>query len=150
MSHCGHENLLRAMYCFQCGKALDTPDTEDDDSTVARRSQRIVQTMWPPENLPEASRDNLPGTAMLRSLHLEEPLTCLSCGALNRPNARFCTSCGIPMVVPDRESHLVARASARTDVGQVRENNEDSIGLWAMQGLFSGAGGGRHGWGCGR
>ncbi len=131
--HCGHINLEHAVYCFQCGKYLVEEGTAADSAEVARRSRRILQAMWDADISDEDPE--LPSTAALKNLHLQEPITCLSCGALNRPNARYCTACGAPLMIPDREAHLIARASARTDVGRVRENNEDSIGLWALQGV---------------
>ncbi len=131
--HCGHINLRRAVYCFQCGRVVGS-ESPESDSSVSRRSQRIVQALWQPET--PSVKQKLSSTALLKDLHLEEPLTCLSCGSLNRPDARFCTACGTPLIVPDHEAHLLARASARTDVGRVRDNNEDSIGLWAMRGVL--------------
>lgn len=125
--YCGHENLDRAKYCFQCGRPLEQgagPAAEaDNPESVFRRDQRVEQAMWSPE---EARADD----------QVEEPVTCLTCGAFNRPTARFCVNCGAPLIVPDRKTHLIAHASARTDIGRVRENNEDSVGLWALQGVL--------------
>jgi protein phosphatase len=38
-------------------------------------------------------------------------------------------------VVADDDSGLLGRASARTNVGQVRNNNEDNLGIWALNGV---------------
>lgn len=134
---CRHVNLERAVYCFQCGYRLEQLDSNQTPPHATRRSQRIVEIMWEPPETNVAERPPAPaGTALLSELHLEEPLTCLSCGALNRPNAYFCTSCGAALLLSEGEIGLMSRVSARSDVGQVRENNEDSIGLWAIEGML--------------
>lgn len=132
--HCGHLNLDRAVVCFQCGKPLHEASSDQGPSPTTRRSQRIYEAMQP-EGQP-VTRGRRPDTAMLRDLGTEEPVTCLSCGALNRPTADHCQNCGAELIVPDDEDQLILRASARSDVGQLRENNEDSIGLWALKGML--------------
>ncbi len=133
---CGHINLPRAVYCFQCGRALQTTPSEDSGQpNVSRRSQRIYEALRDEVPAFKASR-RLPNTDTLRALGIQEPLTCLFCGALNRPDSDHCRVCGTQLIVPDLESQLIIRASARSDPGQVRENNEDSIGLWALQGTL--------------
>ena len=132
--YCGHLNLAQAVVCFQCGKLLHVPPVEEEPSPTARRSQRIYEAMQP-EGQP-VTRGRRPDTDMLRDMGIEEPVTCLSCGALNRPTADHCQHCGAELIVPDNEDQLILRASARSDVGQVRENNEDSIGLWALKGML--------------
>lgn len=133
---CRHINLGRAVFCFQCGFPLEQAEPSETPPQATRRSQRIVETMWHPQPEQDVGDPNRSGTAMLADLHLEEPLTCLSCGALNRPNSHYCTSCGTALLLSEAEIGLVARVSARSDVGQVRENNEDSIGLWAIEGML--------------
>ncbi|GAB4576260.1 MAG: hypothetical protein Kow0077_31860 [Anaerolineae bacterium] len=91
--------------------------------------------MWEPPTRAEA-RAAVPNTGWLAELHLEEPLTCLSCSALNRPDARYCTACGTALLVADSSTGFEITVSGRTDIGQARENNEDSIGLWAVQGVL--------------
>ncbi len=136
--HCGHENLERAVYCFQCGNLLQDDVHLEEPAGAPRRSQRAVKAIWqselPSEPVPDSQ--SLPGTGFLHEIQAEEPLTCLYCGELNPPAAQVCARCGSPLIVPDRDSHLVAHASARTDVGRVRENNEDSVGLWAYKGVL--------------
>ncbi len=46
--------------------------------------------------------------------------------------------CGATLSVPDElnQTHIVPRASARTSLGRVRENNEDRVGLWARHGVL--------------
>ncbi len=134
--NCGHINLPRAVYCFQCGRALQAPPADEAiQPGVSRRSQRIYEALRDEVPAFKASR-RLPNTDTLRALGIQEPLTCLFCGALNRPDSDHCRACGTQLVVPDLESQLIIRASARSDPGQVRENNEDSIGLWALQGTL--------------
>jgi protein phosphatase len=66
------------------------------------------------------------------------PVTCLRCGTLNKPLAHYCIGCGATLSVPDElnQTHIVPRASARTSLGRVRENNEDRVGLWARHGVL--------------
>jgi serine/threonine protein phosphatase PrpC len=132
--YCGHLNLDRAVVCFQCGKPLRESSADEEPSPTTRRSQRIYEAMQP-EGQP-VTRGRRPDTNMLRDMGTEEPVTCLNCGALNRPTANHCQHCGAELIVPDDEDQLILRASARSDVGQLRENNEDSIGLWAFKGML--------------
>ncbi len=134
--HCKHINLERAVYCFQCGRPLEKKSAPRTQRPASRRSQRIVETMWAAEKDHYRPVSGVTGTALLSELRLEEPLTCLSCGALNRPTARYCTSCGTQLLIPDAQSGLQARVSGRTDTGRLRENNEDSIGLWSVHGAL--------------
>lgn len=134
--HCGYENLPQAAVCFQCGRALE----EESEAGAAaapgatRRSQRIVQAMWHPESTDGPPESPPKSTGMLQELKLEEPVTCLRCGTLNPPAEEHCIGCGASLQV-DLHTHIRVRASARTDVGMVRENNEDSVGLWALEGI---------------
>ncbi len=53
---------------------------------------------------------------------------CRTCGAANRATARFCTRCGaslVPIEAPAAPRPLRATAHACSDVGQVRDENED-------------------------
>ena len=73
--------------------------------------------------------------------HLDgTPITCLRCGTLNKPLAKYCIGCGATLSVPEDASANVPvpRASARSDMGRVRENNEDRVGLWARHGIVIG------------
>ncbi len=65
-----------------------------------------------------------------------EPLICLHCGASNTSDATNCQKCRTPLIVPDEDFNLLARPSARTSVGQVRHNNEDSLHLWGSNGIL--------------
>ncbi|MBN2469934.1 MAG: Stp1/IreP family PP2C-type Ser/Thr phosphatase [Anaerolineae bacterium] len=133
---CKHINLERAVFCFQCGEPLGKRPASGAKPPASRRSQRIVETMWGPDEDHYRAVSGVSGTALLSELRLEEPLTCLSCGALNRPTARYCTSCGIELLIPHSQSGLLARVSGRSDTGKLRENNEDSIGLWSVHGAL--------------
>ncbi|HVO41035.1 MAG TPA: protein phosphatase 2C domain-containing protein, partial [Aggregatilineales bacterium] len=104
---CDHENVPRAIYCFQCGQNLDQAPT----------MERPLKKPLP------AGLDG-------------EPLICLRCGTLNLHDARYCGHCGVPFIVPDTDFNLVALGSARTSVGQVRTNNEDNVALWAIDGVL--------------
>jgi protein phosphatase len=66
------------------------------------------------------------------------PITCLRCGTPNRPLAGYCIGCGATLSVPIPQNDEVApvpRSAAVSSVGQVRENNEDRVGLWARHGI---------------
>lgn len=86
-----------------------------------------------------------PATAILRDKALTskpvptgvdgQPFTCLACGAYNRPNAQKCGNCGTLLVAPDEEFNIVPTGSARTSIGVVRGNNEDSLNMWARDGI---------------
>lgn len=54
---------------------------------------------------------------------------CPVCGRGNRREARFCVGCGVPLPVPKKEEghkRFSVRVASRSDVGQVRQNNEDT------------------------
>ncbi|CAG0983505.1 MAG: Stp1/IreP family PP2C-type Ser/Thr phosphatase [Anaerolinea sp.] len=68
----------------------------------------------------------------------EEPLVCLRCLTGNAPGATQCAHCGAVMIMPDEDFGLTLRVSARTSVGQVRANNEDNVGVWAINGVVIG------------
>jgi protein phosphatase len=135
---CGHINTANALYCFQCGRDLaeqatvvGTPGTgplvagafrfveERGYSIGPELTARLkeTRTKMPPENV------------------IGEPLTCLRCGAFNQTDTAYCVRCGAPLAIPDDDFNLITRISARTSVGQVRTNNEDSVGLWAIDGV---------------
>jgi serine/threonine protein phosphatase PrpC/uncharacterized OB-fold protein len=136
---CGHENVPRAVFCFQCGRNLDDPPlvrglhgtgklVEDALKFIKDRGHTLEPSMV--ERLREA-RAKLPPDDVNG-----QPMTCLRCGTLNNPKAQFCSSCGAPLVVPDTDFNLVAISGARTNVGQVRDNNEDNLNLWALDGVL--------------
>lgn len=133
--YCGHVNLERAVYCFQCGQRLEESEDGAVHGEVPRRSQRILQVVKP-SGADGSQPSDVMKTEQMAALDFQQPVTCLACGALNEPNVRYCAVCGMSLFVPDKDAQLFASASARTHRGRVRENNEDSVALWAGQGLL--------------
>lgn len=138
---CGHNNVSRALFCFQCGKNLeDAPFVrgmqgtgklvEDALKFIKERGHKLEPSLV--ERLKEA-RAKLPPEDLNG-----EPMTCLRCGTLNSSTARKCTGCEAPLIVPDMDFNLVPLSCARTSVGQVRGNNEDFVSLWAFDGVVIG------------
>jgi PPM family protein phosphatase len=67
-----------------------------------------------------------------------QPIICLRCGTANLSKAQQCTNCGAMLVVEAEDSGLIAYVSAHTNVGAVRENNEDNLGVWVLDGIVIG------------
>jgi hypothetical protein len=137
--NCGHENLSRAVFCFQCGTNLDDPPIVRGIHRQRRHVEDAMRYAQGREDSlePELVRKLREAKAKLPPPIDGTPITCLRCGTLNKPLASYCIGCGATLSVPDEldKAHLVARASARSDVGRVRENNEDRVGLWARHGV---------------
>ncbi len=123
---CGHENLQRAVFCFQCGASLrtetpvhGTPAQRRHPEEPMRTSQANVHDINAPEETVEAS------------------IICLRCSTPNQPLAHYCIGCGASLSVPEDfdPTYPVPRVSAISDRGRVRGNNEDRVGLWARQGV---------------
>jgi PPM family protein phosphatase len=139
--HCGHVNLKRAIFCFECGTPLsqnkpikgmkphyqedlkdaDAPDMKDTDRQIA------VPTI-------QELADSRATKELAAQYH--DFLKCLRCGTENLPNAESCQQCGASLIVPDEIYGLKLVGSARSSVGQVRSNNEDNVGLWARGGVI--------------
>lgn len=137
--NCGHDNLPRAIFCFQCGRNLDSPPRVRG---IHRKRRTVEEAMrfiheHDTEMDSELAQKLLEAKAKLPPPIAETPITCLRCGTLNRPRGSYCVGCGATLSVPDEleRARLVPRASALSDVGQVRENNEDRVGLWARHGV---------------
>jgi protein phosphatase len=137
--NCGHENLSRAVFCFQCGTNLDDPPIVRG---IHRQRRHVEDAMRYAQGReaslePDLVRKLREAKAKLPPPIDGTPITCLRCGTLNKPLASYCIGCGATLSVPDKmdQTHLVPRASARSDVGRVRENNEDRVGLWARHGV---------------
>jgi serine/threonine protein phosphatase PrpC len=137
--NCGHENLPRAMFCFQCGTNLDSPPIERGIHRQHRHVEDAIRYAQGRENSlePDLMRKLREAKAKLPPPIEGAPVTCLRCGTLNKPLASYCIGCGATLSVPDadEQGELVPRSSARSNVGRVRENNEDRVGLWARHGI---------------
>jgi serine/threonine protein phosphatase PrpC len=135
--NCGHENLRRAVFCFQCGTNLDDPPTVRGIHRQRRHIEDAMRYVQGRENSlePELLKSLREAKAKLPPPIDGTPVTCLRCGTLNKPLASYCIGCGATLSLPDDKTQLVPRAAALSNVGQVRENNEDRVGLWARQGV---------------
>jgi len=128
---CGHENVGRALFCFHCGRDLSAAGIVEGTRGTGKLVSEALRFMQ--EH----------GTAM-KDVHTKappagvegQPLICLHCGALNRPDATRCSNCSHNLIIPDEDFNLVFRSSARTSVGEVRNNNEDNLSLWATDGIL--------------
>ena len=138
--NCGHENLPRAIFCFQCGANLDDPPVVRGIHRQRRHVEDAMRYVQGREDSlePELVRHLREARAKLPPPIDGTPITCLRCGTLNKPLASYCIGCGAALTIPENveDSHLVPRASARSDVGKLRENNEDRVGLWARHGVM--------------
>jgi protein phosphatase len=136
---CNYENVPQAVYCFRCNRRLDdTPVVNGLDGTgnLIEGALRFIRqrdhSLFEPgriERLRKARSKVLP-----ENLN-GEPLTCLNCGTYNLPTATHCVHCNAPLLIPDEDFGTQLRLSARTSVGKVRSNNEDSLGIWSVDGL---------------
>lgn len=137
--NCGHDNLPRAIFCFQCGTKLDDPPVVRGINRQRRHVEDAMRYVRGREDSlePDLVRKLREAKAKLPPPIDGLPLTCLRCGTLNKPLAKYCIGCGATLSVPeeDIQVHLVVRASARSNVGRVRENNEDRVALWARHGV---------------
>lgn len=136
---CGHENLPRAIFCFQCGTNLDQPPVVRGIHRQRRHVEDAMRYVQGREDSlePELVRNLREARAKLPPPIEGTPVTCLRCGTLNKPLATYCIGCGATLAVPPNveESRLIPRACARSHVGRLRENNEDRVGLWARHGV---------------
>jgi protein phosphatase len=136
---CGHQNLPRAVFCFQCGANLDDPPIVRGIHRQRRHVEDAMRYVQGRENSlePELVRNLREAKAKLPPPIDSMPITCLRCGTLNKPLAGYCIGCGATLSIPETPAQmkLVPRAGANSDVGQLRENNEDRVGIWARQGV---------------
>lgn len=136
---CNYENVPQAVYCFRCNRRLDEApvvDGLDGTGSLIEGALRFIRqrdhSLFEPgriERLRKARSKVLP-----ENLN-GEPLTCLKCGTYNLPTATHCVHCNAPLLIPDEDFGTQVRLSGRTSVGKVRSNNEDSLGLWSLEGL---------------
>ncbi len=136
--HCGHENVDRAVFCFRCGANLEDPPTVRG-IRHRRHFENVMRSLNEhADSLAPELVEKLRKARTHPDLGTETALvTCLRCGTLNPALTGYCIGCGASLSVPD-PSHtirLVPRASAHSNVGRVRDNNEDRVGLWARQGI---------------
>ncbi len=133
--HCGHINLGRANFCFECGTDLTTQNIIQG---VKPHHHQLTTTDTP--DIAVRSLDTVTATRQSReaSKLYNAKLTCLRCGSINEPYTSFCAACGAALMVPDEVYQTIVLGSARTSVGRVRMNNEDSVGLWARNGIVLG------------
>ncbi len=137
-SHCQHLNLPRAIFCFECGESLVEAATFPGIKPLHLRLIKNGDTIQP---LPKPrSLEAVVNARQMRETadHYNGMLGCLRCAAVNKPNAEHCVACGANLIVTDEAYGLQVTASARTSVGRVRNNNEDTVGLWARQGVILG------------
>ena len=138
--NCGHENLPRAVFCFQCGTNLDEPPVVRGIHPHRRHVEDAIRSINGRESSlePEFVEKLRNAKAKLPPPIATTPITCLRCGTLNRPLSTYCVGCGATLAVPteDVAADLAPRAAAFSDVGRVRENNEDRVGLWARHGVL--------------
>ena len=140
--HCGYVNLKRAVFCFECGTALEQNkpikgmrprhQTDLDDTIEINIKDTDPQLRIPP------SIQELADARSTKELAAQyhDFLKCLRCGTENLPTADICQRCGAALIVPDENYGLRLLVSARSSVGQVRSNNEDNVGIWARGGII--------------
>lgn len=136
---CGYANLEKALYCFQCGRNLGdyaairgSPGTGSLIAGAFRFIEGRGYALEPELSARlKESRSKMPPENLIG-----QPLICLQCGTLNETDAVRCLKCSSSLTAADEDFNLIARVSARTSVGQVRSNNEDSLGLWATDGVL--------------
>ena len=105
---CGYLNWPRALYCIRCGAALhDIP---------AGANFEINQ--------------NIPPSGEVT------PRVCWRCGTHYRSTSTYCSVCWVRRDATTPGTLLEFQGAALTDVGQVRSQNEDSVGLWEQSGLM--------------
>lgn len=137
--NCGHANLTRAVFCFQCGTNLDEPPVVRGIHRQRRHVEDAMRYVQGRENSlePDLVKKLREAKAKLPPPIEGTPITCLRCGTPNKPLASYCIGCGATLTVPDQPDLAapVPRAAALSSVGQVRENNEDRVGIWARHGV---------------
>lgn len=138
-AHCGYANVPRATACFRCNRDLSDTGVVEGIQGIGELIEGALQFIQR-RGYHGLGPERIERLREARSkVHPEnvngEPLTCLRCGSLNVPEAAACSQCGAPLIVADDDFDLIARPNARTSVGLVRQNNEDNLGLWAIDGI---------------
>ncbi len=136
---CNYQNVSRAVYCYRCNRRLDDPTAIDGTvgtggliEGALRFILRRAHSGFEPGRVERLRKVR---TKLLPENLNGEPLTCLKCGTYNLPTATHCIQCGAGLLSPDEDFGILPRVSARTSVGRVRSNNEDSLALWALEGV---------------
>ena len=136
--HCGHENLPRAIFCFNCGTNLNQLSQDRDNSRPQLELKNAASAIEGQDSDKSFDLETAIHEAhQIPTQSTPLSVTCLRCGTPNEAHASYCMRCGATLSIPDNiaETHYIAIASARSDVGLIRDNNEDRIGLWARQGI---------------
>jgi PPM family protein phosphatase len=136
--NCKHRNLARASYCFECGENLVDhkllPGAKPYHHPSAASHGRTDQTLKPLDKKDvDSTREDRESSSLYNA-----GLHCLRCSALNDTTATACHVCGAALIVPDEVHQSQTTGSARTSVGRVRTNNEDTVGLWGRHGIMLG------------
>lgn len=134
--YCNHLNLDNAVYCFDCGTTLSNSTLTrglkpHHHNLIHKKDATDIAPKPPSAETIRAARETREKAA-----HYNAMLTCLRCSTINEPQTTICSVCGANLVVPDETYHLKISGSARSSVGQVRNNNEDNVGLWARDGII--------------
>lgn len=136
--NCKHLNLAHAVFCYECGQNLGEtkllPGIKPQYQNLLMK-QHDSETHGTPrsvETVNEMRKSRETGALY------DAKLTCLRCGTINKSQAQFCENCGASLLVSDEINQLRILASARSSVGRVRNNNEDTVGLWARSGVVLG------------
>lgn len=135
--YCQHQNLNSAVYCFDCGTSLSNTillrGMKPNHQQVLSQKKKAadISPQRPSMETIAAARETRE-----KSAHYNAMLSCLRCSTVNEPHATTCAICGANLIVPDEQHHLKILGSARSSVGQVRNNNEDNVGLWARDGVL--------------
>lgn len=135
--NCKHRNLARAIFCFECGQNLliaplvagikpranDLAHIQEDGTGPRPRSVETVNE----------TRKTRESSSLYNAM-----LTCMRCSGVNSPSAETCAMCGANLMVTDEVYRVRIKGSARSSVGRVRSNNEDTVGLWSRNGVMLG------------
>lgn len=135
--NCKHRNLIRAVFCFECGQSLvSAPLVAGIKPTASQLSQLTDAASMPHPRSVETvneTRKNRETSSLYNAM-----LTCMRCSSVNSPSAESCALCGANLIVADEVYRVHIKGSARSSVGRVRSNNEDTVGLWARNGVLLG------------
>lgn len=124
--YCGHRNLPRAIYCFECHTCLN-PHQPDESLAPLHQSISSTTQLFEPEPI-EVIRERRKTRDYLA--HLENGLTCLRCSTINNASAAQCKQCNALLNIPDEVYGLRAIGNVQSSIGQTRTINEDEVGLW--------------------